>query len=155
MELIEQQLTDLSAELKTFAAKAQDETKSIGAMATETKTALGTIQAKIAELQTQVDAIDAKGQHRHVPGNASSKRASARSLTAEPKYLEAEEYAASRAARRSVRTRNPSAFTDCRRKTEHSGERLQPAEPLALITLRSACRVSRDSRSRRCASATS
>jgi HK97 family phage major capsid protein len=86
MELIEQQLTDLSAELKTFAAKAQDETKSIGAMATETKTALGTIQAKIAELQTQVDAIDAKGVRR--PSNAEERKGLGQLLTEHPEFLE-------------------------------------------------------------------
>ena len=40
MEPLEQKLTELSTEVKAFAAKAQEEVKNLGAVQTETKTAV-------------------------------------------------------------------------------------------------------------------
>lgn len=66
MEPLEQKLTDLNSELKSFTAKAQEDIRSFGAVATETKTALDTIRTQMTAMQSQLDAVDAKTQVRHV-----------------------------------------------------------------------------------------
>jgi HK97 family phage major capsid protein len=68
MEPLEQKLTDLSTEVKSFATKAKEEITNLGAVTTETKTALDAIRSQMTAQQTQLDAIDAKSQNRHVTG---------------------------------------------------------------------------------------
>lgn len=60
---LEQQLTALQSELKTYFERAAEEQKNRGTMLEETKTS-------IVNLQKQVDAIDLKLNERHAPGDA-------------------------------------------------------------------------------------
>lgn len=60
MEPIEQQLTDLVAEQKTFIAKTQEELKNNGKTTTETAEGLLKLREKLDEAQKQIDAVDLK-----------------------------------------------------------------------------------------------
>lgn len=60
MEPIEQQLTELVAEQKTFIAKTNEELKNLGETKTETAEALTKIREKLDEAQKQIDAVDLK-----------------------------------------------------------------------------------------------
>lgn len=62
MEPIEQKLIELSAELRTYAAKQADEQKVTGGVLAETKEAFAKILAQYKEQQVQLDAIDSKVQ---------------------------------------------------------------------------------------------
>lgn len=58
-ELLEQLTTDL----RGFIEKSKDEMKSLGLATTETKSAITTVQTQIANLQKQLDVVDARQQH--------------------------------------------------------------------------------------------
>lgn len=73
MEPLEQKLTELSAEVTSFASKAKEEITNLGAVTTETKAALAAIKARLDEQQTQLDAVDAKSQARHASGGVEHK----------------------------------------------------------------------------------
>lgn len=64
MEPIEQQLTQIVADQKTFVAKVDEEIKNLGGATQETKDALATIREMASKMQTQLDAVDAKTQER-------------------------------------------------------------------------------------------
>lgn len=68
VEQLESTLTELTSEMKGFSAKAQEEIKNLGAVQTETKTALDAIRAQMTDMQTQLDAVDAKTQQKHIGG---------------------------------------------------------------------------------------
>lgn len=90
MEPLEQKLNDLSTDVKAFAAKAQEEVKNLGAVQTETKTALDAIRTQLLAQQSQLDAVDAKTQQRHAPGG-NERKSLGDMLTEAPEYLAAKE----------------------------------------------------------------
>jgi HK97 family phage major capsid protein len=90
MDPLEQKLTDLSTEVKAFAAKAKEEVTNLGAVQTETKTALDAIRTQLLAQQTQLDAVDAKTQQRHAPGGPEQKSLGTM-LTEAPEYAAAKE----------------------------------------------------------------
>jgi HK97 family phage major capsid protein len=88
MEPLEQKLTELSTEVKSFATKAQEEIKNLGAVTTETKTAMDGMKVKLDALQTQLDAVDAKTQQQiKIPG--SEQKSVAEMILSHADYLEA------------------------------------------------------------------
>lgn len=89
MEQLEKQLTEMTTEMKSFAGKAQEEIKNLGTVQTETKGALDSIKATMATMQTQLDAVDLKMQHRHAPGGDEQKSLG-ESVTSSPEFAEAQ-----------------------------------------------------------------
>jgi HK97 family phage major capsid protein len=114
MEPIELKLTELSTDLKAFAAKAQEETTSVGKIATETKSAIDAIKPQLAALQTQLDALDAKTQQRHVPG--AEQKSLGEQITSAPEFLAAKE--GGFMSRKAINVQlKSSAFAGMQRKT--------------------------------------
>lgn len=66
MPELETKLQEVASEMKTFAEKTKEEVKNLGQVTNETKTALDAIRATMTTMQTQLDAVDAKTQQRHV-----------------------------------------------------------------------------------------
>jgi len=86
MEL-EQQLTALATEMKEFTAKAQQDIQQNGAVATETKTAVDAVRAKMLEMQTQLDAVDARSKS--APNNETQPESIVDLMVKDESYLKA------------------------------------------------------------------
>lgn len=89
MEPLEQKLTELAGDIKTFTGKAQDELKSLGVIATETKASLDTMKTKMHEMQNQLDAVDTRTQHRIAP--ATQEKSLGELFTTSEPFLKAKE----------------------------------------------------------------
>jgi len=72
--------------MKSFAGKAQEEIKNLGTVTTETKTALDAIRPQMLAMQTQLDAVDAKSQQRHIAGDRP--KSLGELVTEHPDYVE-------------------------------------------------------------------
>lgn len=68
MDPLEQKIAELLADIASFKGKAQEDIANTGTIATETKTALDTLRTQVREMQSQLDGLDSKLQHRHTPG---------------------------------------------------------------------------------------
>ncbi len=89
MEAIEQKLIEGVAELKSLIAARDEQIKNLGVALNETKAAVEAKSAQMLAMQTQLDAVDAKSQQRHVPGG--EQKSLGELVTADAKYAEARE----------------------------------------------------------------
>jgi HK97 family phage major capsid protein len=90
MEQELKQLIDLAADQKSFVAKIDEELKSTGKIATETKGALDTIRERLDKVQTQLDAVDKKSTERLI-ATADEHKSIGQMVLESKEFLEAKE----------------------------------------------------------------
>lgn len=88
-EQIIQQLKELVADQKAFAAKASEDIKNIGSVSNETKSSLTAIDQRMIEFQTQLDAIDKRVQDKKL--GSQERKTLGQELTEHADFLAAHE----------------------------------------------------------------
>lgn len=88
-EQIIQQLKELVADQKSFAAKAGEDIKNIGAVSNETKSQLTAIDQRMIEFQTQLDAVDKRVQDKAL--GSQERKTLGQEVTEHPDFLSAHE----------------------------------------------------------------
>lgn len=90
MEPIEQQLTQLVADHKSFVAKIDEQLKTVGTVHPETKSQLDALREEMGKLHVQLDAVDAKSQERMT--QAPAEKSIGQLVTEHKDFVEAKKY---------------------------------------------------------------
>lgn len=89
MDPLEQKIAELLADIATFKGKAQEDIANTGTIATETKAALDSLRMQVREMQSQLDGLDSKLQHRHTPGGNDEFKSITDQIVESPEWQEA------------------------------------------------------------------